>query len=51
MLGKLLGRKNLLLFFIGGLLFLGSSTAQAQGQMSLHVLFTGDVKGRLEPSG
>jgi len=52
MFGKLSERKSLLLIFMAvGLLFLGASAARAGDQMSLHVLFTGSVSGRVEPSG
>jgi len=41
----------LLLFFTAGLLFLWATAAFAHDQMSLHVLFTGGVRGGVEPSG
>lgn len=44
-------RGILLVLFALSLLFLSSSVARAREQMSLHVLFTGNVGGRLEPSG
>jgi hypothetical protein len=34
-----------------GLLVLSSAAAHAGDQKSLHVVFTGGVEGRLEPSG
>ena len=52
MLGKLFEREELLMIlFALGLLILCASAAQARDQMSLHVLFTGNVNGRMEPSG
>jgi hypothetical protein len=52
MFENLLHRKGLLLiFFALGLLYWGASAAQASDAISLHVLFTGNVGGRVEPSG
>jgi len=52
MLGNLFGRKELLTILLAaGVLILCVSVAQARDPMSLHVLFTGNVSGRMEPSG
>jgi hypothetical protein len=45
-------RKRLMfILFAASLFFLSLTGAYARDQMSIHVLFTGNVGGRLEPSG
>jgi hypothetical protein len=46
-------RRTEVLLILGalGLLLLSSVAVHARDPMSLHVLFTGSVSGKLEPSG
>ena len=45
------GKGLLLIVFAAGLLLLSSAAAHGEDQKSIHVLFTGGVEGRLEPTG